>query len=162
MSRRWWFAGLLLAGQIGCSEADPIEVDLQVSEVIVAPDARVLGVGDTMRLTAYPKTADGTVLGSVAIGWVSEDSAIATVTGNGIWARVEARGTGTTRIRATSEGKTGAVTVTVNQASLPVASVSIVLPDSILDIEETVQLEAVVKAADAWSSGRAVLRHARR
>jgi len=53
-----------------------------------------------MRLTAFPKTADGVVLGGLPIDWVSDNPAVATVTAQGIFARVEAVGAGTTRIRA--------------------------------------------------------------
>ena len=157
MSRWWGVGGLMMAVLAACSD-DPIQIDLKVAQVVVAPDARVLSVGDTMRLTAFPRTADGTLLGGVPIGWTSDDPTIADVSGNGIFAKVEAKRAGMTKIRASSEGKIGEVTVTVTEVSLPVASVTIAVSDSIVDVDETVQLEAVVKAADGTVlGGRMVL-----
>ena len=155
---RWWGVGALMMAVLAACSDDPIHVDLKVAQVVVAPDARVLSVGDTMRLTAFPRTADGTLLGGVPIGWTSDDPTIADVSGTGIFAKVEAKRAGTTKIRASSEGKVGEVTVTVTEVSLPVASVTIAVSDSIVDIDKTVQLEAVLKAADGTVlGGRMVL-----
>jgi hypothetical protein len=56
---------LAVAGILGCEDPDPIEFDWEVAEVSVAPADRVLVVGDTMRLTVYPKNEAGDILGSV-------------------------------------------------------------------------------------------------
>src|SRR5262245_58634459 len=126
MSRWWSCAGLLmLAAVIGCDSPNPLEIDLDVVTVAVAPADRVLTLGDSMQLTAYPKTDDGTIVGGVRIAWNSENNAIATVRANGIVGVVEAKSVGTTRIRAVVDGVVGEVTVTVTERILPVAAIEI-------------------------------------
>lgn len=63
MMSRWGWAALLAALMVACDDATaPVEFDWEVVEVNLAPADRVLVVGDTMRLTVYPKNADGVIL----------------------------------------------------------------------------------------------------
>lgn len=123
---------------------------LAVATVAVAPGGRTLVAGETMQLTAYPKTEDGTVLGGRRIDWTSEAVSIATVSPNGL---VRAAGVGTTRISATVEGRVGSVDVTVVAAPQQVATVEILNAPARLTTGQQVMLEAVAKAADGTAIG---------
>lgn len=159
---RTMMAALVLA-VLACAEAGPSDLsDLKVHSVEVAPTGPVLLVGDTVHLTAYPKAADGTVLGSVAVEWSALSPQVAEVAGEGVRGVVRAMAPGTSVIRATSEGRTGSVTVTVGAPPppppAPVASV-VVSPDTVtLDVGEEVRLHVAVLDGDGGElEGRPVL-----
>jgi hypothetical protein len=130
-----------------CSDPQALP-PLVVAEVVVAPADRVLALGDTMRLTGYPVTEDGVVLGSVELVWRSEDEAVATVVRRGPHAVVEARGVGSTRIHATADGVDGSVGVAVVAERLPVARVEIQPGGGELRLGGNQRLEAVLFAED--------------
>lgn len=134
--------------------------DLTVHTMEVGPAGPVtLVVGDTVWLTAHPKTEDGLVLGSAQVDWSTDAAQVAEISANGLIAVVRAMATGTTVIRAASGGRTASVTVTVE--NVPVESVA-VSPDTVaLVIGAEARLEAALYAADgtslenrqvAWSS----------
>jgi uncharacterized protein YjdB len=136
------FAGLII---MACDSTPTDLPDLTVAEVTVAPEGRTLVTGESMRLTVYPKTTDGTVLGGRRVDWSSEAPGVATVSSNGT---VLAAGPGSTRIRAAVEGKVGSVQVTVITAPLEVATIEILNVPAGLNVGEQVMLEAVLRAAD--------------
>lgn len=154
-NRSTWLVAALVAMLVAaCAEQDPTGVEVPtVARVDVAPSNRVLAVGDTMRLTAYPKAANGTVLGSVAIAWRSMGEGVATIQSHGITGLVKAIAPGTVRIEAESEGKIGFVNVTVVAAPLVVSSIEIQPSDVALDIGQQHTFEAIVKAADGTVIG---------
>ncbi len=82
-----------------------------VAEVTVTPGPTLtLSVGGTTQLSATARDAQGNVLTGRTISWSSAAQGVATVSTQGL---VTAVAVGTAQIRATSEGKTGEVTVTV-------------------------------------------------
>lgn len=157
MLRKNAYAAVLLVAALACSDSPGgIETPV-VSRVEVGPADRVLVVGDTMRLTAYPTTNDGTVVGGVPIAWVSEDADVAGVTNLGIHGVVLAKAPGSVRISATAEGRTGSVRVTVTAAPLQVASVEITPNVLALQPGQEHPVEAVLRAADGTViGGRAI------
>lgn len=151
-------AALVLAA---CADGGPSDLpDLAVDTIEVSPAGPlVLMEGDTVRLEARPKTADGTVLGSVELQWSTEAAAVAELTpGMGYSAVVRGVAPGTTRLHATSEGKSASVTVTVEARVAAVA----VSPDTVeVMVGAEAQLGVELRAADgtvlegrpvAWSS----------
>ncbi|MDQ3517381.1 MAG: Ig-like domain-containing protein [Gemmatimonadota bacterium] len=95
-----------------------------VARVDVGPATPVIAIGGTAQLSAVTRDSDGDVLNGRSVTWTSLNSAVATVSQAGLVTGVTA---GTAVIRATSEGRTGEVTVTVSPPS--VASLTIT-PDS--------------------------------
>ncbi|MGH7537226.1 MAG: hypothetical protein ACREMF_01210, partial [Gemmatimonadales bacterium] len=86
-----------------------------VATVIVTPASLTLAVGDSTFLSAVLRNSVGDVLTNRQISWSQSDSSgvvdlLVTV---GPTAVLKARQSGSTTIRAVSEGKTGSATVTV-------------------------------------------------
>src|SRR5207253_2619736 len=81
-----------------------------VASVDVSPAAASLQVSQTLQLTATPKDANGGPLSGRAVTWASSNTAAATVGGSGL---VTAVGAGAATITATSEGQSGAPSITV-------------------------------------------------
>lgn len=116
-----------------CDDSNPIMPDLSVRTMEIGPDSARLVAGDTLKLTAYPKTADGQVRGGLEIVWTTSDTAIASVRPRGIIAVVEAKRPGTVVITATAEGKSGQARVTVADSAgsvNPVPEAASLLSDS--------------------------------
>lgn len=99
---------------------------LPVDTILVSPDSVSRVLGDTVRLTAVPRTRSGTTLTQRSILWSSANTAIATVNSSGL---VTAVAPGKTVIRAASEGKTTSAVIVVT--SRPVASIALRLPDDV-------------------------------
>ncbi len=95
-------------GQSGAATIAVIQP--RVATVAVTMAATDLSAGDAVPATATPKDAAGNVLTGRVVTWTSSTPAVATVSDSG---RVIGISAGTTTVSATSEGKTGTVTVTV-------------------------------------------------
>lgn len=91
-----------------------------VAAITVSLAQSSLSISALTSATATLRDANGAVLNDRAIAWSSSNSAVATVTGTGV---VTALSAGTTSIVATSEGRSGAATLTV--LLQPVATVTI-------------------------------------
>lgn len=147
----------LLAGMlalVACDDSPAGLPDLAVASVTVTPTGQTITTGQTMQLTAYPKTADGTVLGGRPTVWTSSAENVATVSAAGV---VRALGAGNATITASVEGKSGSVQVSVVNAPLQVATIQIVNVPAGLEVGQQVMLEAILKAADGTLlGGRAV------
>jgi alpha-tubulin suppressor-like RCC1 family protein/uncharacterized protein YjdB len=92
-----------------------------VSAVTVAPTPLALAVGESVQLTPLVTNAQGSPVG-LAVGWASDNPAVAAVSSQGV---VTASAPGTTTITATAGGKTGGATITVSATPVPVSSVTI-------------------------------------
>ncbi|HEU0053880.1 MAG TPA: Ig-like domain-containing protein, partial [Longimicrobium sp.] len=93
----------------GC-DGSPTEGRAAVASVNVAPDERTLGVGQALQLEVVIRDTRGESPTDAQVAWTSETPAVATVNANGL---VSAAAVGTAVVRATVEGKSGTVTVTV-------------------------------------------------
>ena len=150
-------AALLTLALAGCS-SEPVGPDLlPVASVTLEPASPVVGVGATAPLTATTKSQGGIVLLNRTITYASANTAIATVNDHGIVSGVAA---GSTQITATSEGKSGSVTLTVS--TTPVASVAVAPTTTTVNVGATVTLTGTAFDAGstplpgrvfAWSSG---------
>lgn len=154
---RFLAAALLALGLYACS-AEPIGPNLvPVASVTLEPANPVVGVGKTAPLTATAKSQNGTVLLNRTITYASGNTAIATVDDAGVVTGVAA---GSTQITASSEGKSGSVSLTVSTTL--VASVTVTPPSVTVNVGSTVTLTGAAFDAGsaplpgrvfAWSSG---------
>ncbi len=88
-----------------------------VASVTVQPATASLTVGDSVYFTAELRDSTGTVLSGRPVSWFSTDSSVFVIQfqgGTNPIAIVRPRGVGSAFLRATSEGKTGAATITVH------------------------------------------------
>ncbi|MEO8480048.1 MAG: Ig-like domain-containing protein [Gemmatimonadota bacterium] len=122
---------LVLYLTAGCGGGPTTNGGEPVATVTVTGSTSALTPGLTVQLTATPRDAAGTGLSGRAITWTSSSLAVATVS-NGL---VTAVGPGTATITATSEGKSGTLSITVNPIEPgPVASVVIVAPKTAFEV----------------------------
>ena len=89
-------------------------VRVPVASVTVSPTSGSIPVGDTLHLTATTRDSAGNILAGRTITWSSDSTAVAMVNSSG---RVTGVATGSTTIRATSEGKTGTAAITITAAN---------------------------------------------
>jgi hypothetical protein len=83
---------------------------VEVGDVTVFPSSMTLATGDTATVWALVTESGGGQLAGMAVTWRVDDPTIAMVDANGL---VEARAAGTTIVRATSGGVSGAAQVRV-------------------------------------------------
>jgi hypothetical protein len=118
-----WFIPLAALMLVSCGggESNPAGPAPVVSVALSESSAISLAIGATRQLTATPRDASGNTLSGRTVTWSTSASGVATVSTLGL---VTAVGAGSTQIRATSEGKSAEVTVTVAPV-VSVASVAI-------------------------------------
>lgn len=90
-----------------------VSVRQSVASVVVTPRAAEVAVGDTLRLLAEARDANGHPPAGVVFGWSSSDPAVATVDAGGL---VRALSEGLATIIARSDTFTGASVITVVDA----------------------------------------------
>lgn len=112
--RAAWLAAAILVLTACNDETDPAgpPPSVPVATVRVAAPATTLQAGATMQLAATPLSAGGTPL-ERAVTWSSGDEEKATVSASGV---VTAHRAGQVAIRATAEGRTGEVALTIAPA----------------------------------------------
>src|SRR2546428_7839658 len=126
--------------------------DISVASVAVSPASATISGGSAQQLSAVVKDANGNVLTGRTVTWASSSSAVATISTSGL---VTGVAVGAATITATSEGKSGAATVTVTNP--PVASVTVSPAAPNLYVGGAAQLTATPKdAAGNPLSGRTV------
>jgi len=89
-------------------------VAVPVRSVLVSPDSAVVPAGNTATFTAQTRDSIGGVLTGRVVTWTTGSSAVATVSPSGV---VTGVATGTTTVRATSEGVFDEATVRVTAAA---------------------------------------------
>ena len=100
-------------GQSGTATVTVVS-NAPVASVTVTPATASVAVGQTVRLTATLRDANGNVLSGRTVLWTSDNAVVATVDGTGLVTGVSA---GPAVITATSEGKSGSASVTVTAPS---------------------------------------------
>lgn len=98
-------------GQNGTSAITVTSSTLPVASVIVAPASTDVFVGGVAQLTATPKDASGNPLVGRVVTWQSSNIGIATVSSTGL---VTGIAQGSATVTATSEGKSGTSSITIN------------------------------------------------
>ena len=143
------------AGSVSGSAA--VTVAQEVSAVTVSPDGGTLSaLGDVLHLVAEALDASGSAITNAAFAWTSDDTAVATVDGDGV---VTAVGNGTATITATADSVSGSAAVTVAQE---VSAVTVspdgdtlsALGDVLHLVAEALDASgsAITNAAFAWTS----------
>ena len=133
-----------------------VTVAQSVSAVVVTPAVDTLLAGDTLRLAAEARDANGHAVAGQDISWASSDTAVAAVDDAGL---VTGIGAGEAEVTATASGITGPAEITVVALLATVA----VTPDTLAltALGQTTQLTAEVRdqhgneiprAVVAWSS----------
>ncbi len=117
-----------------------------VASVSVAPATGRMQVGDSLRVEAVARDAQGSALSGRAVAWTSSNAAIASVNSSGV---IRGTGAGSAVITATVEGKSATVSVTVDPViSTIVADVFVSLGATTLDVNQTTQAVATLKDSD--------------
>ena len=99
-----------------------ITVTQEVRSVAVSPQTATLqAVGDTLRLSAEPRDANGHPVTSASVVWRSDDDAVAAVDSSGL---VRATGEGTTTITVVAGDAAGVAEITVDAAPTPSVSIA--------------------------------------
>ncbi len=130
-----------------------IVAGLPVASVAVSTALTTLSLGKTSQSSAIVRDGNGTVLTNRVISWSSSNLGVATVNSAGL---VQSTGVGTSTISASSEGKSGSVTIAV--ISAPVASIVVSAPSRNLQPTNTTQALAVLKDIDGnVLSGRVIV-----
>lgn len=114
-----------------------------IASVTVLPASDTVEVGGSATLTATVKDVTGAIVPDAAVTWVSSNAAVATVSATGV---VTGTAVGVATISATSEGKSGSSSVTVQP--VPVASLTLDPASVTLAPDETATLVATTRSAD--------------
>jgi endo-1,4-beta-xylanase len=147
---------IVLAACGGSSSPSEPPVPEPIASISVDPGSSALIPQQTVQLSATARNAAGEALTGRAFSWSSGSPSVATVSASG---QVTGVAAGTTTITATSEGKSGTATVTVQDP--PVANVVVTPGTATLVRQQTTQLNASVRDAlggtltrpVTWSSG---------
>ncbi|HEV8448246.1 MAG TPA: Ig-like domain-containing protein [Gemmatimonadaceae bacterium] len=132
-----------------------------VSLVTVAPSPLSMSVGQTTQLTATLTDSAGNLLSGRTVTWASSNTAVATVSSQGVVTAVAA---GSTSITATSEGKNGSAALTISNVA--VGSVAVQPQGPAILVGANVQLSATVRDVNGvivtnrvvtWSSSSAAV-----
>lgn len=101
---------LVLAGIPACGGGDGgVNGPPVVTTVEISPNPATVFMGDTIQLTATPKDQHGSAMAGLEVTWSSDAPTVAAIDSLG---KVVAKASGTARISAAVEGKTGSVTLT--------------------------------------------------
>lgn len=136
---------LLLAGGAACTDLSGIDSIVPVSAVTFTTDSATIVVGEAHLLHAVARGADGEPLAGRPVTWSSESELVARVDAIG---RVVGVAAGTTRIRATSGGRSAQAVVTVTAPARAVASVTLDAAAIVLAEGATRRLVATPRDAD--------------
>ena len=136
-----------------CPSAVPVDT------VLVSPPTASLVVGNTVQLSALVEDSAGNPLTGRTVTWTCSNAGVATVSASGL---VTGTAAGSATIAATSGGKSGAATISVQASPVPVAAVTVSPGSATVSVGQTVQLTATLKDAAGnplagrsvtWSSG---------
>lgn len=119
----------------------------RVYVVTLDPVVSIVRVGDSLRVTARPTAADGSLVGAT-VSWSSENDSVAAIRAEGTVAVIQARRPGTTWIHALADGRDGKASITVLEAWEPIDHVNVEPWSGTLRPGMEVTLEAQPRTAD--------------
>jgi Tol biopolymer transport system component/uncharacterized protein YjdB len=125
-----------------CSDTYNSPGTTRVAAVSVIPGNRTMQVGETFTYQGRALDEDGDVIGGRAVTWVSSNTAVATVTFDGL---VKAIAPGVAVIAASADTKIGTSQLTVTEGA--VASIDVTPAFPMMIVGHTQQLAAVAKDA---------------
>ena len=114
-----------------------------VVAVSVHPNSASINIGQSLQLSVESTDAAGNTLTNRAVAWVSNATAIATVSATGL---VTAVGEGTAIVEATSEGQSGALALTVTTGTDPEIVVTIAVPSGSIPVADTLTIVATARS----------------
>ncbi len=114
-----------------------------VVAVSVHPNSASINIGQTLQLTVTATDAAGNTQTGRTVAWVSNATAIATVSARGL---VTSVGEGTAIIEATSEGQSGALALTVTTGTDPEIVVTIAEPTASIPVGDTLAIVATARS----------------
>ena len=126
--------GLALAS--ACAQDSSVAGILVIATIEVTPPSAGVVAGQSLQLTAIPRTEGGIVLPADHITWSSTDETKATVSSDGLVRAVSVGGP--VRIRATMDGVTGETQITV--LPFPVDRVVVAPPSIAIQVGQSAQL----------------------
>jgi uncharacterized protein YjdB len=139
-------------GGDGTTSPTPPPASTGVASVSVALSATQITVGGAATATAELRTSAGAVVAGRAVSWTSSTPTVAAVNDAGT---ITALAAGSATITATSEGKSGAASLTVIPAPVATMQVTLALPS--LTLGTTTTASAVLRdERGATLTGRAV------
>ena len=118
---------------------------IPVTSISLDKTALTLTEEETCQLTATIDPADAT---NQNVTWTSDDTAVATVSSDGLVMAVQA-GTATIMVTTEDGGKTATCRVTVKMKEIPVTDVFLDYAEATLTEGDTLQLTATISPADA-------------
>lgn len=105
-----------LFGACGGDGVGGIQEPRAAATVTITAPTTTIRMWETVQLTATARDADGAELEDKSFEWTSGITTVATVSPSGL---VAGRGKGRSRIRATTEGVTGSIVITVELGERP-------------------------------------------
>jgi len=108
-----------------------------IASITVSGPGSSVVAGQSLNLTATPRSSSGQALSGRSFVWATSDAAVATVSSAGVVTGVTA---GTATISASAEGVSGSMAVSVS--AIPVAAVTVTPTLDTLEVGETLQLTA--------------------
>jgi uncharacterized protein YjdB len=136
-----WLATALAAALVTACKDEILKV-VEVALVEISGAPATLQVGSAAQLTANPKDDRGNRLTGRNLSWQTSNSGIAQVSAAGLVTGITP---GNATITASSEGKSGSVSITITP--VPIASIVVAPPVASLQIDGTVQLTATARDA---------------
>jgi len=127
---------------VGCADGGTQPPDDRVATLEVEPGTVTVEAGKSVQITATARTSRGVVVERDII-WNSSDAAVARVSSTGLVTGVMP---GAADVTASVDGRQAKAVVTVTE--VPVETVEVMPPAATIDVGESVQLQAVAKAAD--------------
>jgi uncharacterized protein YjdB len=116
----WWLAVMVAA----CAGANTDQLTTpQIASVSITPPTTTLSIGSQAPLQAFVRDASGNTISGTDVFWSVQDATVATVSSAGV---VTGVAIGSTQVAASSNGKSGIATITVQK--VPVATVVVTPP----------------------------------
>ena len=117
-------------------------VQVPVATVAISLSSSNVIAGATPQATAVLRDASGAILTGRSVAWSTSNSEVATISSTGL---VTTKSPGNVTITATSEGKSGSASLTVNP--VPAATVTVTLAVSSITLGQSTTATAVVRDA---------------
>ncbi len=140
-------AGAMMLGSCNGDKVVEPKTQVVVARLAVVPALDTLNIGQSLQLAGTAYDADSVVLPTVALTWLSQNPAVATVDGGGL---VTAVAEGTAELTASYGGQASTSTITVYQVP---AAVIVDPPASDIRVGDKITLLALPKAADGTTIG---------
>ena len=135
----------VMSSPVTINVTEPPPPEPVVATVTVSPAEATIEEGETQQFDAMATTSDGTAVPDAEFAWSSSDTLVATVDENGLATGV---GAGEVMITATADSVSGAAMLTVTEAPLTVATVTVSPAEATIEEGETQQFDAMATTSD--------------